>query len=48
MNGLVVTRASPFNHLVGGDEKRIGHREAECLRGFEVDDEPVRRWLLKH
>jgi hypothetical protein len=36
-----------FDHLVGGYEERIGHREAECLRGFEVDDKSVRRWLLK-
>ena len=36
-----------FDHLVGGYEERIGHREAECLGGFEVDDQSVHRWLLK-
>src|SRR5262245_64017644 len=36
-----------LDHLVGGDEERIGHREVECLGGFEVDDKSVYRWLLK-
>src|SRR6516162_1964055 len=36
-----------FDHLVGGYEERIGHREVECLGGFEVDDKSVLRWLLK-
>jgi hypothetical protein len=36
-----------FDHLVGGYEERIGHREAERLGGFEVDDKSVHRWLLK-
>jgi hypothetical protein len=38
---------SLFDHLVGGYEERIGHREVECLGGFEVDDKSVHRWLLK-
>src|SRR5262249_30286685 len=36
-----------FDHLVGGYEERIWHREVECLGGFEVDDKSVHRWLLK-
>src|SRR5262249_38112649 len=36
-----------LDHLVGGYEERIGHREVECLGGFEVDDKSVHRWLLK-
>src|SRR5215475_684879 len=39
--------AHSFDHLVGGYEKRIWHREVECLGGFEVDDKSVHRWLLK-
>jgi hypothetical protein len=36
-----------LDHLIGAHEERIGHREAECFRGFEVDDKSVRRRLLK-
>src|SRR5882724_4482548 len=39
--------AHSLDHLVGGYEERIGHREVECLGGFEVDDKSVHRWLLK-
>ena len=27
-----------FNHLVGGDKQARRHRQAECLRGLEVED----------
>lgn len=36
-----------FDYLVGNYNERIGHREAECLRGPKIDDETVGRWLLK-
>src|SRR6478609_3676717 len=36
-----------FDHLVSGYEERIGNREAKRLGGFQVDDEPVDRRLLK-
>src|SRR5215472_1954063 len=44
---LVLLRGASFDHLVGGHEERIGHREVECLGSFEVDDKSVHRWLLK-
>src|SRR5262249_30895528 len=40
-------RFTSLDHLVGGYEERIGHREVECLGGFEVDDKSVHRLLLK-
>src|SRR5260370_42022464 len=32
-------RAQLFDHLVGTREQRGRYIEAECLRGFEIDDE---------
>src|SRR5262249_25031618 len=39
--------ASLFDHLVGAQQERLWNFETERLGGFEVDDEPVCRRLLK-
>jgi len=47
--GVIRPRASSigsFDHLVGTGEQAIGHREAERLRGLEVDHQLVFGWRL--
>jgi hypothetical protein len=37
---------SLFDHLIGADEERERHREAECLSSLEVDNQFVVSWCL--
>ena len=39
-------KASLFNHFIGTYHQRQGNFQAECLRGFQVDDELELRRLL--
>src|SRR5262249_35291507 len=36
-----------FDHLVGEESKRIGHRKAERPGGLEIDAKPVLDWRLR-
>jgi hypothetical protein len=39
------SKQHPFNHLIGEGEERQRHREAERLRGLEIDDQIDSWWL---
>ncbi len=42
----IISGSGSLDHLVGADQEGGRYREPERFRGFEIDDQVVRRWVL--